>query len=101
MHEALKSSLPQVVSLMKSHRVKRAYAFGSVVKGSFEGHSDIDLLITFDDNIDPVTYGELYFDLAEQLETLLKRPVDLITELSLRNPYFIAAINKTKVLLYE
>jgi predicted nucleotidyltransferase len=101
MNEALKSFLPQVVTLLKSHRVKRAYAFGSVVNGPFEKDSDIDLLIAFEDHIDPVKYGELYFDLSEQLEALLNRPVDLITEPSLKNPYFIKSVNETKVPLYE
>ncbi len=101
MNEVLKSVLPEVVTLLKSHLVKKAYAFGSVVKGPFKKDSDIDLLITFEDHIDPVKYGELYFDLAEKLEILLNRPVDLITEPSLRNPYFIKNINETKVPLYE
>jgi uncharacterized protein len=101
MNEVLKSNLPQVVRLLKSHKVKRAYAFGSTVNGLFTIDSDIDLLIAFEDNIDPVEYGELYFDLVDQLEVLLQRSVDLVTEPSLKNPYFIKEMNETKVPLYE
>ena len=101
MVEAIQNKIPSIVALMKKHKVKRAYAFGSVVKGDFNKDSDIDILIAFEDNLDPVEYGQHYFDLADQLEELLQRPVDLITEASLKNPYFIKSLNETKISLYE
>ncbi|MCC6833615.1 MAG: nucleotidyltransferase domain-containing protein [Cytophagales bacterium] len=101
MVEALKSKIPVVIPLLKKHKVKRAYAFGSAVTGSFGTDSDIDILIAFDDSLDPVEYGQHYFELAEQLEQLFEHPVDLITEASLKNPYFIKSLNETKVPLYE
>lgn len=97
----LKSKIPTVIQLLKKYRVKRAYAFGSSVTGNFGKNSDIDLLIAFDDTLDPVEYGLHYFELAEQLEQILKHPVDLVTEASLKNPYFIKSLNETKVPLYE
>ncbi len=45
-------------------------------------------------------YADAYFDLADQFENLFQRQVDLVTEKSLSNPYFIDSINKTKTLLY-
>lgn len=101
MVEVLKNKMPVVVQLLKKHKVKRAYAFGSAVTGGFGKDSDIDLLVAFDDALDPVEYGQHYFELAEQLEQILKHPVDLVTEASLKNPYFIKSLNKTKVPLYE
>lgn len=97
----LLEKLPQIQDLLINHKVKRAYAFGSVTGELFNAESDIDLLIAFEDNLDPVEYGDHYFSLAEQLEQLLQRDVDLLTEKSLRNPYLIRKINRTKVLLYE
>lgn len=97
----LEDKMSTVISLLKKHKVKRAYAFGSAVSGDFNESSDIDLLIGFDEGLDPVEYGEHYFELAEQLEELLKRPVDLVTEASLKNPYFIKSLNEKKVALYE
>ncbi len=101
MVEFLQNKMPSVIKLLKKHKVARAYAFGSVVKGDFKSDSDIDLLIAFDETLDPIEYGQHYFDLAEQLEELLQRPVDLVTEASLKNPYFIKNLNETKVPLYE
>jgi len=45
-------------------------------------------------------YADTYFELAEELEKIFKRPIDLATEKSLSNPYFIESINKSKTLLY-
>ncbi len=101
MNTILKDRLPEVIMLLKKHKVKKAYAFGSVVKETFGIDSDIALLVAFEDNLDPVEYGELYFDLADKLEILLKRHVDLITEPSLKNPYFIKSVNEAKFALYE
>ena len=81
--------------------MKRAYAFGSVTSDKFSANSDIDLLVAFEDGLDPLEYGDHYFLLAEQLENLLHREVDLLTEKSLRNPYLIRKINRTKIPLYE
>ncbi len=101
MVDILQNKIPYVVELLRKHKVKRAYAFGSAVTGDFNKDSDIDLLIAFEDNLDPVEYGQHYFDLADQLEQLLQRPVDLITEPSLKNPYFIKSVNESKIALYE
>ena len=101
MVQLLRDKIPAVLQLLRQHKVKRAYAFGSAIKGNFKSDSDIDLLIAFEDNLDPVEYGQHYFELADQLESLLKRPVDLITESSLKNPYFIKSINESKISLYE
>ncbi len=93
--------LKELTRLLKTHKVKRAYAFGSVCTDKFTNESDIDLLIAFEDGLDPIEYGDLYWSLDETLPKLFGRPVDLITERQLRNPYFIKVLNKTKTAIYE
>jgi predicted nucleotidyltransferase len=93
-HASIQAQIPSLITLLKEHKVKRAYAFGSV-------DSDVDLLISFEDGIDPIEYGDLYWSLDEKLPLLLHRPVDLLTERQLRNPYFIKVMNETKTALYE
>ncbi len=97
----LTQNLPRITQILKQNRVKRAYAFGSVCTERFGPDSDIDLLIAFDDGLDAVTYAENYFAIAEAIEELLQRPVDLVTEPSLQNPYFIKVMNQTKTPIYE
>lgn len=38
-----------------------------------------------------------FFDLKESLEALYGRPADLVTVGSLQNPYFIEAVDKTRL----
>ncbi len=101
MNILLQAKLHEIAELFEEHQVAKAYAFGSVVTEHFNKASDIDLLVSFKDGLDPVLYGEHYFSLVDKLEALFDRKVDLVTELSLKNPYLIKAINNSKVVLYE
>ncbi|GAB3977232.1 nucleotidyltransferase family protein [Spirosoma terrae] len=100
-HSFLAQKLPVVTRILKENGVKRAYAFGSVCSDHFNETSDIDLLIDFDEHLDPVTYGENYFTIAQSLESLLGRPVDLVTQRSVKNPYFRKTVEQTKTVIYE
>jgi len=86
-------------SLCKTYNVKDLYAFGSVCTDKFRETSDIDFLVSFK-HMRPDDYADSYFDLADKLEELFHRPVDLVTEKSLKNPYFIESLNQTKTRLY-
>ncbi len=81
--------------------MKRLCAFGSAVSGDFTEDSDIDFLISFVENISVEEYTNNYFELQYRLRDLLKREVDLMTERTLSNPYFIESVNKSKRLIYE
>jgi uncharacterized protein with HEPN domain/predicted nucleotidyltransferase len=67
---------------------------------NFNKNSDIDLLISFKP-MDYGDYADTYFELTEEFEKILNRPVDLVTDKSLGNPYFIESLNKTKTPIYE
>jgi len=92
----LVNRLEQVRKILRSHRVKSAFAFGSVCRETFDQESDIDLLVDFEDGIDPIAYGQLYWDLAEQLEKAVDRSVDLVTLSSIRNAYFLQEVEATR-----
>ncbi|WP_247232937.1 nucleotidyltransferase family protein [Telluribacter sp. SYSU D00476] len=100
MHQVLSENMDRIQDLCKRYNVKFLFAFGSVCADRFSENSDIDLLVTFHP-MDYGDYADAYFELADNLEELLHRPVDLVTDKSLANPYFIDSVNKTKVLLYE
>jgi len=95
------NNLSEIKRLLNQYKVKRAYAFGSVCTDKFNDQSDIDLLIAFQDGLNPIEYGDNYFSLADALEKLFHRHVDLITEPTLRNPYFIQSVNETKTPIHE
>jgi predicted nucleotidyltransferase len=100
MNPIIAQHLPQLLALCKKYRVVSMYLFGSAATGAFKENSDIDLLISFSSELTLEEYGDNYFELAWALEELFGRNVDLVTEKSLSNPYFIASVERTKQLIY-
>lgn len=88
-----------VTTLCKKYKVDSLYAFGSVLSNKFKDESDIDFLVSFK-SIELLDYADNYFDFLFSLENLFNRNIDLITEKSLSNPYFIKSVNKNKQLIY-
>ena len=100
MHLIVKEKLDVLKSLCKYFRIKRMYVFGSASTGQMKEESDIDLLISFEDGLSIEEYTENYFSLQYRLRELFKRNVDIVTESSLSNPFFIQGVNQTKELIY-
>ena len=88
-----------ILELCKTHKVKTLYAFGSVLTNEFNDKSDIDLIVDFQ-QLDILDYADNYFDLKFSLEDILKRPIDLLEEKAIKNPYFKKTINQKKRLVY-
>ncbi|MGM0405901.1 MAG: nucleotidyltransferase family protein [Thermoplasmatota archaeon] len=65
--------------LKEKYNVKKIGIFGSYVHGDQAGSSDIDLLVEFSEPI-----GWEIVDLKEELETLLDRPIDIVTKDALK-----------------
>jgi predicted nucleotidyltransferase len=101
MNPFLKEKILDIQGLCREYQVKSFFLFGSGATGTFTEQSDIDFLVKFRDEVPVLDYSDLFFGLHERLEKLLKRKVDLVPSDSLRNPYLIASIEKTKLSLYE
>ena len=86
--------------LCERNNVSTLYAFGSSVHGPFNPNSDVDVLVTVDVT-DDLERGGALINIWNGLEDLFKRPVDLLTENSLKNPYLRKEIERTKVLVYD
>lgn len=100
MQKVLTDNIENLKTLCLKYNVKSLYAFGSVCTENFNENSDIDLLISLN-TMDYGDYADTYFELVEKFENLFNRPVDLVTDKSLGNPYFIESINQTKTPIYE
>ena len=75
--------------------------FGSAATGAFDPErSDVDFLVAFSDTRSP-GYADRYRDFAEALEAVLGRPVDLVTERSVRNSVFRRELEATRLPLYK
>ena len=82
-------NIESIKALCKSHKVKSLYAFGSVLSDKFN-----------DESVQLLDYADNYFDLKFSLEDTLKRPIDLLEEKAIKNPYFKRAIQKNMQLIY-
>jgi uncharacterized protein len=90
-----------LADLCRRFEVDRLDLFGSAATGSFRlDRSDLDFIVRFSPP-PPGTYLDRYLDFAEALEELFQHPVDLLTEKSIRNPYFRRNVEATRQAVYE
>ncbi|KQS32932.1 nucleotidyltransferase family protein [Dyadobacter sp. Leaf189] len=97
--EILEKYKEAIVKLCRTHKVRSLYAFGSVLTDNFDGESDIDLIVDFT-TMEVEDYADNYFDLKFSLQEVFKRPVDLLEEKAIKNPYFLENVNQHRQLVY-
>lgn len=91
----------EIANLCRKHKVKELYAFGSVLdENRFNDKSDVDLIVKFNEDVDILEYADLFFDLADDMEHLFKRTVDLMTLKPIANRFLRENIESTKKLVY-
>lgn len=91
--------IEQIKALCRKYRVKTLSVFGSVLTPRFNQHSDVDLVVDFND-IDPADYADNYLSLKRELENLFQREVDLIEGNGIKNSIFRNNVNRTKQVIY-
>jgi predicted nucleotidyltransferase len=89
-----------IEQLCQRYGVARLELFGSAATGEFKpGVSDYDFLY----ELSPGQAGSLadrLISFAEAMEALLGAPVDLVNPRYIRNPYFAAEVERTRVPVY-
>ena len=95
----LDTHIIDIKRLCSNHKVKQLYAFGSVLTNKFNNESDVDLVVDFDP-IDIAHYADNYFAFIFSLQNILNRPVDLLEEKAIKNPYFKQNLNRQRQLIY-
>jgi predicted nucleotidyltransferase len=88
----------KIAELCRRLNVGRLDVFGSATSEDFHAESDVDVLVRFEHEGDGLF--DRYFDLLEGLEEIFGRPVEVITEDSLRNPYFRASVERSRRTVY-
>ncbi len=95
----LDSYTNEIKRLCLNNKVKSLYVFGSVLTERFTEKSDIDLVVDIDAN-DPFDYADSYFNLKFGLQDLIGRPIDLLENKAIKNPYIRQNIDRSKSLVY-
>ena len=101
MHSDLASKSEAVAALCREYGVSRLELFGSAARGHDYNPqtSDIDFLVEFWPG-HSMSALKQFFGLAQDLETLLGRHVDLVEAASVKNPFVQAAIDRSRVVVY-
>ncbi len=89
----------EIKQLCAIHKVKRLYAFGSVLSKNYNKKSDIDFIVDFEP-VEISLYADNYYDFKFSLEKILNRPIDLLEEKAMKNPYFLQQVNDQRQLIY-
>ncbi len=87
----------KIAEYFKTQPVLKAWLFGSYSRGEERPDSDVDILVALDYS-QPI--GLRFFGMWEDLEEMLNKDVDLVTEGSLM-PYAEKSANHDKILIYE
>ncbi len=99
MNSIIENNKSSIDKLCQENKVEKLYVFGSVLNENFNENSDIDFIVDIK-NDNPKLYTDNYFNLQFGFEKLFKRDIDLLTLNSLKNPYFIKNVERTRQLIY-
>jgi len=79
--------------------LKKLDIFGSAMTGEFGPGSDIDIIVEFDNDKNENLF-EKYFLLKEALGSMFHRPIDVVVEGSIKNPFLKQTISSTRKNIY-
>lgn len=100
MEAVIEDHRKEIADLCRRFQVRRLDLFGSASRGAFDpSRSDVDLLVEFNP-AQGLKALDQYFGLKEALEALLNRPVDLVVESAVKNPYIRKSIEESRESLY-
>ena len=100
MTEGVSKHLEAIREACRLHRVARLDLFGSAARDDYDpDSSDFDFTVIFED-LPPADYADAYFGLLASLESILQSPVDLVEWEAVKNPYFLQALENSRVQLY-
>ena len=91
----------EIAALCRRYGVRRLDLFGSAATGEFDPESsDLDFLATLTDT-DAPGYVSRYLALADGLEAIFRRPVDVVIDGSIRNPRYRREVDAARQPVYE
>lgn len=95
----IRNMMPVIQEFMDSQPIKRAWLFGSCSRGEETPHSDIDILVDYDNSNGLVSLfkmGRILMDLTD----LLGCRVDLVESRGLMD-FASESVERDKILIYE
>lgn len=97
--DIIESNISKIKDLCTKHKVSKLFVFGSVLTNRFSKSSDIDFVVDFAD-ISLYDYADNYFDFKHSLEKLFQRPIDLLEDKAIKNPFLRKVVDASKQIIY-
>ncbi|MDJ0729036.1 MAG: nucleotidyltransferase domain-containing protein [Crocosphaera sp.] len=85
LYERLGIKPKQLQEFCRTAKISEFCLFGSILRDDFNADSDIDILVTFDPDVN-ISFLQ-FVDLEYQLEDLLKRKVDLLEKTTVEKDF--------------
>ena len=76
---------PELRLFCQKWKVLELSLFGSILRDDFEAESDVDVLISFQDDAHWSLFE--WVDMIDELKAIFGRDVDLVSKKGLRNPF--------------
>jgi predicted nucleotidyltransferase len=87
-----------IIRLCKKYLINELSIFGSSIREDFTQNSDVDILVSFDNNSEISLFDIM--DLESEFSKLLNREVDIVEKESLKNPIRKEKILSTREIIY-
>ena len=87
-----------IVQLCKKYYITELSIFGSSIRDDFTQNSDVDILVSFDDN-SIITLFDI-MELEIELSKLFRKEVNIVEKKSLKNPIRRNRIMSTREIIY-
>jgi len=98
MSPKIQIDLEKIATFCRKWKITEFAVFGSVLREDFRPDSDVDVMVSFEQNA-----GWSLLDIVEmkdELELVLGREVDLVEKGAVRNPFRRHAIMTNRAVLY-
>ena len=97
MNPEIEAHLPEIEEICRKYGVTRLELFGSGVGARFDpSRSDFDFIATF-----ATTPGMEFVRFADELEQVLGRHVDLMSNKPIRNPFLRREVDATRKVIVD
>ena len=88
----------RIAEFCRKWKIREFSLFGSVLRDDFGPDSDVDVLVVFE--ADAPWGGFELVDMADELETIYGRKIDLVEKDCLKNPFRRYSILTTREVVY-
>jgi len=97
-HPHLNAKYEEIADFCRKWSVRELALFGSVVRDDFDPESDVDVLVKFTDDARPSLWD--FVDMEQELVRILGRPVDLVEQNTISNPFRRRSIEHDRTVIY-